>query len=276
MNLLLSFLLIFGFAGHAAETARSPREQLDHELFLSIESAAQRFIKKYPPEKYYYLGLGRSPHGLLAYIDAAGLGSVRYVPMSNAKWHFESPEGLNLRTPERERATKDHFKKFIPSDEELAGRKILVVDHCDTSSGLMVGMYYVIESIFEDGRDVGLIRGVGLHKAESTSGHYYRNKDKRETVIVRVDKFSTYSASERSSRLYGDMMYGKDDSWITYYAPVGRFDMQTLEKGPNYAEERPQYQELLQWLREKIVARSAGCTAQLRKKAHKMRANLRS
>lgn len=45
------------------------------------------------------------------------------------------------------------------------------------------------------------------------------------------------------------MMYSRDFDGLTVHAPVGTFDLATLEKGPDAAEPRGEYREDVRWLR---------------------------
>ncbi len=231
-----------------------PETQLTQQLFDEMQTTAKDFMAKYPPSEYYYLGLGRSPHSILSYIDALNLGGVKYIPMSNAKFHFQDNMFRNLRTPERETIVREHVARLLPSEADLRGRKILVVDFCDNASGLTVGLYYVIEAYFAMGFDLAKIRAVGLNKTNPTAGKYYRNLQKLESTIIHVD---TYQTNMKSGHLYRAMMYGDSWDWLEYYAPVGRFDLHTLTKDESYSENRPEYQFLLDWIRQKAAANCA-------------------
>lgn len=102
--------------------------ELEYRL---LESVAEKILKDFPPAKYYYVGVGRSPSALIAYLEAIAPGTSGHLPVSKAKW----ANSIGV-TPERVTLIRNHFLRFLPPETQLGGRKILLIDYTESGLGL--------------------------------------------------------------------------------------------------------------------------------------------
>jgi hypothetical protein len=186
--LLLSLPFEMAFAKDAGVLEISAAE------FQFIERVAKNIQKSFPAEKYYYVGLGRSPTPIIAYLQLENL-SADHLPATSVKWAsrfewFKPEESENIRA---------HFERFLPSSAELKGRKILLIDHVESGLGLKKVRSY-IRGFFGEKYP---LESLGLVFDQHDSDHYsevidYKLVYKDEDQIVhfakeRYDSFAAYT-----------------------------------------------------------------------------------
>lgn len=106
--------------------------------------------KRYPSDKYFHLYLGRSGT-LLSRIDqnlspkiAANLPfSGAYMPDEwNGKRKLDEPDFRPLSKSQTDKLF-EHFINYLPSFEELAGRKIVLIDYISSGEGMRSALTYL-------------------------------------------------------------------------------------------------------------------------------------
>ncbi len=114
-----------------------------------ISELGDAIVAKYPPARYIYVGLGRSPATLILYLQSRGelayhlpLGGLKLPPGRS----MASPGMQNLTKAEKKNVT-ELIKKHIPSYKRRQGRKILLIDYVQSGEGLRVGKKLVKELI---------------------------------------------------------------------------------------------------------------------------------
>ena len=103
-----------------------------------VEQTAKEIQKRFPPSQYYYVAVGRSPVLLVTYLKLKNPGSAGYLPATKAKW----ASNLDMVSEEDQTYLREHLKRFLPSDDELGGRKILLIDHVQSGLGLKRVQHY--------------------------------------------------------------------------------------------------------------------------------------
>jgi hypothetical protein len=117
----LACIFFIGFAAHA-----EPLEQQDYE---GIRNLSNHVLERLPAESHYFLGIGRGPVGVVAFWDLVHPDSVSNFPFS-APGSFE----IERFDPAQHAVElKPFFEQYLPSDERLKGRALVVPD--DTLSG---------------------------------------------------------------------------------------------------------------------------------------------
>ncbi len=91
--------------------------------FESIEKVSQYILSRYPREEYTYIGLGRSPVPVMAYLQSEENTLIRNLPLTDFKYPDEE---LSLQQKKR---LFQHFDQFLPLQTELRGRtKLIIID----------------------------------------------------------------------------------------------------------------------------------------------------
>ena len=109
------------FDGHPHLAARQYRD---------LSAAAQHLLKEFPPEKHYFIGLGRDPTPIIAFLQ--NLGGRRLainLPASSNESGYATKELM-----------RDYVKRFVPAGVLESGRTVVFVDVTKTGRGLD---YYV-------------------------------------------------------------------------------------------------------------------------------------
>lgn len=112
-----------------------------------IAKIAVDILKNYPPKDYIYVGLGRSPSPLVAYLKSHGY-DARTLPLGGLKL-----DGKTMKRPmpdlkKAERARLKHLiDQHIPSHTGRGGKKILLLDYVQSGEGLRVGKKLVKELV---------------------------------------------------------------------------------------------------------------------------------
>jgi len=102
------------------EIAQKITQTLTYD-YEGFQKTAQELLEVFPPDKYYYVGVGRSPTMLMSMLEEMGVKGAE-IPLSNVRGYEK------IRNEATDKALKEHLKRYIPSPEELKGRKILMID----------------------------------------------------------------------------------------------------------------------------------------------------
>ena len=102
--------------------------------FDSIQKVAQYILNNYPKNKTVYIGVGRSPVPVIAYLQTEEGTLTQNLPLSNFRYNLskypklDSEESLRLYS---------HFNNYFPSEYKLLGRnEILLIDYSVTGKTL--------------------------------------------------------------------------------------------------------------------------------------------
>jgi hypothetical protein len=134
-------------------------EGLDKETYRHIAGAAREVLSRFPPDRYFYVGVGRSPSALIEILQAIVPHQAQGFPAS----------GLG-GNPKIDSATyaeyRRHFRRFFPRPERLEGRTILLMDSVSRGNTLatmrdLLGRY-LSESGVEAHIETLAVRGAGL------------------------------------------------------------------------------------------------------------------
>lgn len=117
-------------------------EGISNSEFKELKAVSEEILKKFPPENYYYVGIGRSPTPILAYLNQLEV-KFSIVPISSLRY-----EPFPFK-PTSEEILKNHFKKFLPTLDNLKGKKILVMDYSDLG-GTIERAHAVIQSLYSN------------------------------------------------------------------------------------------------------------------------------
>lgn len=112
-----------------------PRDEYKETRDLTTE-----MMKQFPPDKYHYVFVGRSPVTLAAFTHSLDPSLMTNLPGSGFSFvHrlYQDYEGKPDRMFDLFNGKiNEHFKRFLPSAREVEGKKILVVDYAREGESL--------------------------------------------------------------------------------------------------------------------------------------------
>ncbi len=148
----LILLIFFSIKSLGAEYPFKVREFIDlYQLTYTISN-------HFPMDKYYYVGIGRSPAPIIATFDVIEdklnkgnvLATTLPLTWSNSKVAkiFNTTKSLKgSLTQSQWNILKRHFEKYLPTAEELMfngkTRKILIMDFVNTGTGLAISEAFI-------------------------------------------------------------------------------------------------------------------------------------
>lgn len=140
---------------------RRSREVLDPTEFEGTQELAEEILRLFPPSNYFYIGLGRSPTPIIAYLfqrnrDARQIEGldrlVMNLPLSGFRprlrtfFSHSNPHKLDepLSKPQHEELQR-HFARLLPSASQLGSRSILVIDYTQSARALIAATEHLQE-----------------------------------------------------------------------------------------------------------------------------------
>jgi hypothetical protein len=129
----------------------TPSSPLDNpDLLREIVSLAQKVQILCPPEDCYYLGVGRSPTPIVAYFQTINPLLSSTLPLSSFRFQHPYPSTLQAQKDQELRLKEgvleriyEHFDRFLPQEEQLDQKRILLMDYTVTGMSLSSTLYYV-------------------------------------------------------------------------------------------------------------------------------------
>lgn len=130
LGAIAAMAMLFGAvaAAWAYEFAPKEYEQL-RDLSLAI-------MTRYPPNEYVYVGVGRSPTPITAFMQSILPGSALNLPLSGLRETEEGKPGLPMG--ERRARLERHLARFFPQPAVLRGRKVVLMDFSFSGNSLLV------------------------------------------------------------------------------------------------------------------------------------------
>ncbi len=116
----------------------------DNKFYLESLQIALNILKACPPEDCVPIGLGRSPSSVMAALSILS-DDIYGLPLSNFRYNLKENGALPHRhLPEKyeERFSK-HLKRFLPTQDVLKGRRVLLIDYSLGGSSLFSAETYI-------------------------------------------------------------------------------------------------------------------------------------
>ena len=106
--------------------------------FEEIQSVSEEIMTKFPPNQYFYVGVGRSPTPFMAYIQAIDPTASVNIPISSfrARLTGASSSYHHPLSLEHEAKLNRHFMKLL-NLEQIGNRKILLIDFSERGDTLI-------------------------------------------------------------------------------------------------------------------------------------------
>jgi hypothetical protein len=102
---------------------------LDQTQYQQIRDGALRLIKRFPPKRYFYVTIGRSPTPVAAFLDNLGAEGDVHVNLPASNLRQGQIEGF-------EKAWFKHLDRFLPAHVLEGEQKIVLVDRSTTGATL--------------------------------------------------------------------------------------------------------------------------------------------
>ena len=126
------------------------QREITGEEYVQVKEVAKQIMMQYPPDKYHYIGLGKSPTPVIAFMQSYGsvvnnLVSAHNMPLSKfghrtsgmSRAERNVVGGTELDAEQKERLS-DHFDNFILDHDDIAqGKSILLIDFVQTGKSLI-------------------------------------------------------------------------------------------------------------------------------------------
>lgn len=135
--------------------------EIGEKEFESIEKVSNHILTHYPREQYIYVGIGRSPVPIIAYLQSENRTLVRNVPLSKFQYGFGiASSELN---PTEEATLFQHFDNYLPSNEEMGERnKILIIDFSSRATSIASAQFYLTKYIQSHRCHLSLVDGLAI------------------------------------------------------------------------------------------------------------------
>lgn len=138
--LVASKLWIAGLISLILFTCNLSAAHMSAEEFKSIQIASESIMEKFPPAEYIYLGVGRSPTPIVAYLSlVVPKKQVSQIPYSraketetdyNRKIQDSTPYMLKEIQIKHKNLVMNHFDEYIPKLLKTnPGKKIVFIDY---------------------------------------------------------------------------------------------------------------------------------------------------
>jgi hypothetical protein len=140
---------------------RASRPILDPVEFGGTEALAKEILRRFPPREYFYIGLGRSPTPVIAYLSQLnretalleGLDRIvinlplsGFRPMLRSLFSRANPHKLEAALSKTQLSELHrHFDRFLPKISQLGLRKVLLIDYTQTARALIAAAEHLQE-----------------------------------------------------------------------------------------------------------------------------------
>ncbi|MBI1395207.1 MAG: hypothetical protein GC151_04435 [Betaproteobacteria bacterium] len=137
------------------------RAPLSGEEYEQVKAIALQIMRRYPPGRYHYLGLGKSPTPVMAFLqefasrasldlDASSMPLSKFGHRTGSMTGAERRvvDGPELDAEQRERLW-EHFDAFVPSPGSLEGKDIVLIDLVQTGKSLVATQRHLEEYLNE-------------------------------------------------------------------------------------------------------------------------------
>jgi hypothetical protein len=108
---------------------------------------AHSILARYPPDRHHYIGLGRSPTPVMAYIhamarhndkiSASNLPLSKFSPSEPSFFGGNQPNMAAPLTKDETERLHGHFDNFVPDRKSLDGRSVVLMDFVTSGRSLL-------------------------------------------------------------------------------------------------------------------------------------------
>jgi hypothetical protein len=139
-------MLFSGVSAQAKTRSDGPKFSVEDAVngpdFTEVKSIALDILKTYPPSEYLYIGEGRSPTPVIAMLKAMVGDQIAYdIPLSAlakvGSFDQVSNDDAYDLTQEQFEYVQKVLGRVMPSNETIAGRKVLLIDFASTGKTIV-------------------------------------------------------------------------------------------------------------------------------------------
>ena len=190
----------------AAALPDTVRAQLTPALFDDISQAGERFMASHPADREWFVGLGRSSHPLLGYVEAKGGNTqVSYLPFTNgAKYRAHRTKAFGMFSRDHNGAILEHFGKYLPNHDALGSRKLTVVDFSFTGATFNVARDLLQHATRAHGIPDAQVSMVALRTPEGFLRTPYSHTFRHRKHFVWPTRPRNGSAAKQTTHSYTD------------------------------------------------------------------------
>jgi hypothetical protein len=138
-DLVLRAVIFFGLVIWASLALAWDNHEFSKDEIRYIREAGDSIRRIYPPDQYIYVGVGRSPTALMAYLQLKDPSSVLQLPASG----LASAPPVESLSQGAKALIERHFSRFLPREDQLGSRQIVLIDFVGTGRSLKIIQEYV-------------------------------------------------------------------------------------------------------------------------------------
>jgi len=176
----------------AAAPPQSTEADQDHQTAM----LAHHLLSRYPPDTHHYVGLGRSPTPVMAYLQAmaghndritsSNLPLSKFSPSEPSLFGGRQPNMTDALTDEQTARLHDHFDNFIPGTAALRGKSVVLTDFVTSGRSLRATQNHLQRYLNK--RDGGLFSGGPTVKAVPLTSHEMMGQTTRQMDQIGIDQ----------------------------------------------------------------------------------------
>jgi len=155
--------------------------------YPEIKAIVTEILKQYPAEEHYFLGIGRGPTPIIAFIQLMGISAENiplshfgYFPIDN-EWGKVAPAPVEVKGSLMFKRIFEHFESYIPSAKDIGSKKLVIIDFSYTGLSI-VSVHSFLKVFLEQKRSgirlgmVTLQSGAGLLHLSDKYDYYMSRK----------------------------------------------------------------------------------------------------
>lgn len=105
-------------------------KNISPQVLRDIRTMADDILNRFPPTEYAYIGVGRSPSAIMAFLKALGLEQIFNVPLTGTR-------GANTLSDQDRTLLFEHFDIFAPNAARTHLRKIVLIDYVQSGKSAL-------------------------------------------------------------------------------------------------------------------------------------------
>lgn len=221
-------------------TANTP---LSQPQYTELRDLVLEIFKQYPPSEYHYVGLGRSPTGIISMIQQLDPAAASNLPFSFKGFKYISPDDPLLH---------EHFKRFLPSASKLGTKKILVIDYVYRGNNLTVAWETLRGYFRKTGRAADGVSVLGLY---DDTLNMRASPESPISILIRNGKAGVHIAplEAKYPEVRKLLQYSHFDDFAQYDSFIlDIMASQTNSLNSHELQPRPEYNRLGDFLRKKL------------------------
>jgi len=200
--------------------------------YREIRNLSLRLVEKFPPAEYHYVGVGRSPAPVMAFLREAGMATTT-IPLSGLR-KAGQVEKIRADLPG---FLAEHFEQYLPSEKKIRGKKILLIDYASEGNTILETKKYLAEYLAKAGRSSSFETVAFTIAGKRNHDRLLQklNADDVSTLAVRADSWLAESLFESTLESHAEYGYFPVDKKIAERKLLGR-PLPKVDPNPDFVE----------------------------------------